>query len=63
MSKLSDALDELQEAREELTDTQLDMADLFEAIRREHEDRGHVGTIRWCPRPACALVTEIGQRG
>lgn len=59
MSKLSEALEEIAELKDEHGEVFEDAVTLSEAIRREHDDNGHEGHFRWCHHPACQAVGEL----
>jgi hypothetical protein len=59
MSKLSDALEELRDARDECAETVGHVESLIAAARREHDDHNHADHFRWCARPVCMAVREL----
>lgn len=59
MSKLSEALEELAEERDDHAETVSDVESLIRATRREHEDHGHADHFRWCAHPVCTAVRDL----
>lgn len=57
MSKLSEAIEERDQAVADRDAIREELSELESAVAAEHEDH-HTGAFRWCERPACRLINR-----